>query len=183
MFKPRNIVKDNDSKLREKSVNVELPLSKENQELCEYLIEHLRASQNEELAEKYNLRPGVGIAAPQVGEQKRIFAVRLDEDEDKIIEMVLVNPKIIAHSVMKACLQGGEGCLSVENDYEGYVYRYNTVTIEAYDYISKQVIKKKFRGYFAIVLQHEMDHFDGVLYYDRINKKDPMKVEDNSIIL
>ena len=183
MFKPRKIVKDTDPKLREKSLNVELPLSKEDEELCEYLIEHLRVSQDEELSVKYNLRPGVGIAAPQVGEQKRIFAVRLEEDEDKVLEMVLINPKIIDYSVMKACLQGGEGCLSVEKDYEGYVYRHNTVTVEAYDYISKQVIKKKFRGYEAIVLQHEMDHFDGVLYYDHINKENPLKVEQNSIII
>ena len=154
MFKPRKIVKDTDPKLREKSLNVELPLSKEDEELCEYLIEHLRVSQDEELSVKYNLRPGVGIAAPQVGEQKRIFAVRLEEDEDKVLEMVLINPKIIAYSVMKACLQGGEGCLSVEKDYEGYVYR-----------------------------QHEMDHFDGVLYYDHINKENPLKVEQNSIII
>jgi len=183
MFKPRNIVKDSNPKLREKSHNVELPLSKENEELCEYLIEHLRASQDDELAEKLHLRPGVGIAAPQIGEQKRIFAVRVEEEENKILEMVLVNPKIIAYSLMNAYLRGGEGCLSVENDVEGYVYRHNTVTVEAYDYISKQVIKKKFRGYLAIVLQHEMDHFDGVLYYDHINKENPMQQLDNSVAI
>lgn len=183
MFTPKNIVKDSNPKLREKSLNVELPLSKENEELCEYLIEHLRVSQNDELAEKLHLRAGVGIAAPQVGEQKRIFAVRLEEAEGKTLEMVLVNPKIIAYSVMKAYLQGGEGCLSVDNDVGGYVYRHNTVTVEAYDYISKQMIKKKFRGYIAIVLQHEMDHFDGVLYYDHINKKNPMQVLENSVAI
>lgn len=182
MFTPKNIVKDSNPRLREKSLNVELPLSQENEELCEYLIEHLRVSQNDELAEKLHLRAGVGIAAPQVGEQKRIFAVRLEEEE-KTLEMVLVNPKIVAYSVMKAYLQGGEGCLSVDNDIEGYVYRHNTVTIEAYDYISKQMIKRKFRGYIAIVLQHEMDHFDGILYYDHINKKNPMQVLENSVAI
>ncbi len=183
MFVPKKIVKDSNPKLREKSFNVELPLSKENEELCEYLIEHLRASQNDELAEKLHLRAGVGIAAPQIGEQKRIFAVRLEQEDKTNIEMVLVNPKIIAYSVMKAYLQSGEGCLSVDNDVEGYVYRYNTITVEAYDYISKQMIKKKFRGYMAIVLQHEMDHFDGVLYYDHINKKNPLQILDNSIAI
>ena len=182
MFKSMKIVKDSNPKLREKSFNVELPLSKEDEKLCEYLIEHLRVSQDDELSQKYNLRPGVGIAAPQVGEQKRIFAVRLEKEED-IIEMVLVNPRIVAYSVMKAYLQGGEGCLSVEQDVEGFVYRHNTVTIEAYDYISKQNIRKKFRGYEAIVLQHEMDHFEGVLYYDHINKENPMQVLDNSIAI
>lgn len=183
MFKPMKIVKDSNPKLRKKSNNVNLPLSKEDEQLCEYLIEHLRVSQNDELAETLHLRPGVGIAAPQVGQLKRIFAVRLEEKENQLLEMVLVNPKIIAHSVLKAYLQGGEGCLSVDEDVQGYVYRYNTITIEAYDYISKQTIKKKFRGYLAIVLQHEMDHFDGVLYYDHINKNNPLEVLENSVVI
>ena len=182
MFKPRKIVKDTDPKLREKSLNVELPLSKEDEELCEYLIEHLRISQNDEINEKYNLRPGVGIAACQVGVFKKIFAM-LIQDEKETIEYVLVNPKIISESVAEAFLSGGEGCLSVENDHEGYIYRKFFVTIEAYDYLTKTNIRKKFRGYPAIVVQHEMDHFSGTLYYDHINKKNPLEIKENAIQL
>ena len=182
MFKVRNIVKDDTNLIRNKSKVVELPLSKEDEELCEYLIEHLRISQNDEINEQYGLRPGVGIAACQVGEFKQIFAM-LIQDEKQTIEHVLVNPKIISESVAEAYLAGGEGCLSVENDHEGFIYRKFFVTIEAYDYLTKSMIRKKFRGYPAIVVQHEMDHFSGTLYYDHINKNNPLLVKEGAIQL
>ena len=168
MFKVRKIVSDNTKLIRNKSKEVTLPLSKEDEELCEYLIEHLRISQNDEINEEYGLRPGVGIAACQVGEFKKIFAM-LVEMENETIEHVFVNPKIVSESVSEAYLAGGEGCLSVEKEHEGY------------DYLTKSHIRKKFRGYPAIVVQHEMDHFDGKLFYDHINKKDPFKVKENAI--
>ena len=180
MFKVRKIVSDNTKLIRNKSKEVTLPLSKEDEELCEYLIEHLRISQNDEINEEYGLRPGVGIAACQVGEFKKIFAM-LVEMENETIEHVFVNPKIVSESVSEAYLAGGEGCLSVEKEHEGFIYRKFFVTIEGYDYLTKSHIRKKFRGYPAIVVQHEMDHFDGKLFYDHINKKDPFKVKENAI--
>ena len=180
MFKVRKIVKDDTKLIRNKSMEVNLPLSKEDEELCEYLINHLRISQDDEKNEQYNLRPGVGIAACQVGEFKKIFAM-LIQDEKETIEYVFVNPKIISESVVEAYLAGGEGCLSVENDHEGFIYRKFFVTIEAYDYLTKTTIKKKFRGYPAIVVQHEMDHFSGTLYYDHINKQNPLQVKEGAI--
>lgn len=180
MFKVRNIVKDDTKLIRNKSMDVNLPLSKEDEELCEYLIEHLRVSQNDEINEKYNLRPGVGIAACQVGEFKKIFAMLIQDEKEKI-EYVLVNPRIVSESVAEAYLAGGEGCLSVENDHEGYIYRKFFVTVEAYDYLTKTNIRKKFRGYPAIVVQHEIDHFSGTLYYDHINKKNPLEIKENAI--
>ena len=152
-------------------------------EFKEYLIEHLRISQDDELNVQYNLRPGVGIAACQVGEFKRIFAVLIQEPNKQPIEHVLVNPKIVGESVAEAYLVGGEGCLSVEKDHEGYIYRKFFVTIEAYDYLTKTTIRKKFRGYPAIVVQHEMDHFSGTLYYDHIDKTNPLKVKPEAIQL
>ena len=181
MFKVRNIVKDDTDLIRTKSKEITLPLSKEDEELCEYLIEHIRISQDDERNVEYNLRPGVGIAAPQVGEFKQIFAMLIKEEGKKDIEHVFINPKIISESVVEAYLAGGEGCLSVENDHEGYIYRKFFVTIEAYDYLTKTIIRKKFRGYPAIVVQHEMDHFSGTLYYDHINKKNPLLVKEGAI--
>ena len=136
--------------------------------------------QNDEINEKYNLRPGVGIAACQVGEFKKIFAMLIQDEKEKI-EYVLVNPRIVSESVAEAYLAGGEGCLSVENDHEGYIYRKFFVTVEAYDYLTKTNIRKKFRGYPAIVVQHEIDHFSGTLYYDHINKKNPLEIKENAI--
>ena len=181
MFKEREIVKDNTNLNRNKSKDVQLPLSKEDEELCEYLIEHIRISQDDERNQEFNLRPGVGIAAPQVGEFKRIFAMLIKEEGKPDIEHVFVNPKIVSESVVEAYLAGGEGCLSVENDHEGYIYRKFFVTIEAYDYLTKSMIRKKFRGYPAIVVQHEIDHFSGTLYYDHINKKNPLKIKEDAI--
>ena len=57
--------------------------------------------------------------------------------------MVFINPKIISHSTNKTALHSGEGCLSVDNDREGYVYRYSFVTVQAYDYLTKQNVKIK----------------------------------------
>ena len=181
MFKVRKIVKDDTSLIRTKSLDVTLPLSKEDEELCEYMIEHLRISQDDERNEKYGLRPGVGIAACQIGEFKKIFAMLIQEEGRPNIEHVFVNPKIVGESVAEAYLAGGEGCLSVETDHEGFIYRKFFVTIEAYDYLTKTNIRKKFRGYPAIVVQHEMDHFSGTLYYDHIDKKNPHKIKENAI--
>lgn len=181
MFKTRNIVKDDTKLIRKKSVDVKLPLSKDDEKLCEYLIQHLRISQDDTQNEQFNLRPGVGIAACQVGEFKKIFAMLIQEDDKPTIEYVFVNPKIVSESVVEAYLVGGEGCLSVENDHEGYIYRKYFVTIEAYDYLTKTNIRKKFRGYPAIVIQHEIDHFSGTLYYDHIDKKNPLRVKTGAI--
>lgn len=181
MFKVREIVKDNTKLIRNKSVDVTFPLSNEDKELCEYMIEHLRISQDDEKNIEYGLRPGVGIAACQVGVFKKIFAMLIQEEGKPNIEHVFINPKIVSESVAEAYLAGGEGCLSVEKDHEGYIYRKFFVTIEAYDYLTKSKIRKKFRGYPAIVVQHEMDHFSGTLYYDHINKKNPLKIKENAI--
>ena len=74
-----------------------------------------------------------------------------------------------------------EGVAAVEKEHEGYIYRKFFVTIEGYDYLTKSNIRKKFKGYPAIVVQHEMDHFDGKLFYDHIDKKNPFKVKENAI--
>ena len=174
----KDIVLDTDPLLRQKSEEVTLPLSKEDEELCEYMIEHLRISQDDERNEKYGLRPGVGIAACQIGEFKKIFAMLIQEEGRPNIEHVFVNPKIVSESVAEAYLAGGEGCLSVEKDHEGFIYRKFFVTIEAYDYLTKTVIRKKFRGYPAIVVQHEMDHLNGILFIDHIDPKNPFKYKD-----
>ncbi|MCX5775936.1 MAG: peptide deformylase, partial [Firmicutes bacterium] len=92
-----------------------------------------------------------------------------------------VNPRIIASSVKKAYLSGGEGCLSVDGDHPGYIYRSNKVTIKAFDVLQEKDIEIVAHGYEAIVLQHEIDHLDGILFYDRINKLDPLKKDENAI--
>ena len=179
MLELRKIIKENDPIIRKKSVDVTFPLSEEDTKTIEYLSDYLEFASDEENCKKYGLRAGVGLAAPQVGVNKKMVAIRIDmyDKNDNLItkRYAFINPKIVAHSATKTALRGGEGCLSVDNDREGYVYRHSFVTVQAYNYLTKENVKIKFRGYEAIVVQHELDHLEGVLYFDHINKKNPFE--------
>ena len=171
------ILKDNDPFIRHESVPVELPLSAEDETLLREMFQYVVDSTDEKKAEKYNLRPAVGISAIQVGVPKQLTAVVVD-DEDKNgnpvhYEYMLVNPKIVSSSVQKAYLSQGEGCLSVEDEHQGYVVRSARIKVKAFDLLSGKNIEIRARDYLAIVLQHELDHFKGILFYDHINSDDP----------
>ena len=73
------------------------------------------------------------------------------------------------------------GCLSVDNEHEGYVYRSYKIVVKAFDALKGEDVTITARGYDAIVLQHEIDHLNGVLFYDHIDKKDPFKVIPGSV--
>lgn len=176
------IKKDSEAILREKSVEVALPLKEEDRALLNEMLTYVRDSTDEELSEKYDLKPAVGIAAVQCGVLKKMLAIVIHE-EDKTIEHALVNPKIISHSKQYAYLKGGEGCLSVVDFHEGYVPRAARITVEGYDMLKDEFVRIRAKGYEAIVLQHEMDHFNGTLYYDHINKEDPLyEIPDAMVI-
>ena len=168
--------------LRKKCEEVSLPLSKDDRAVLLEMVEYVKASQNDDLAKKYNIRPGVGLAANQIGLNKRMIAIYF-EDEDKTYEYALVNPKIISYSVKLCCLDNGEGCLSVPKDVEGYVYRYYKTTVKAYDALTDKEVTIKARGYLSIILQHEIDHLEGKLYTDRIDPKDPFKIIEDAILI
>ena len=179
-----DIVLDSDPLLRAENVEVEIPLSKENQEIIDNMYQYVKDSIDEEKQEQYGLKPAVGLAAPQVGYNRRMFIVRLETLEDDAImveEYALVNPKIVSHSEQMSYVSSGEGCLSVEDIHEGHVYRSARITMEGYDALTKQNVKIRARGFLAIALQHEYDHLDGVLFYDRIDKNDPFKEIENAI--
>ena len=172
------IYKDSDKVLRTKAENVEIPLNSADEALALAMFQHIKESQDPELSEKYKLRAGVGLAAPQVGESKRIIVVHIPLDDDDYITYVLANPLIISSSVRRAYLEGGEGCLSVDEEYPGHVYRYFKIKVQAYDVLAKEKITIKASGYEAIVLQHEIDHLNGVLFYDRIDHTNKIKFPD-----
>lgn len=173
---------DKEESLHQKCVPVPLPLDEERKKTIEDMVLYLKASQDEKTAEKYHIRPGVGIAAPQIGINERFYAVYF-QDGDKTYEYGLVNPVIVSTSVKKAYLTNGEGCLSVPQDVPGHVYRYYRVTIDAYDALSGQNVRLKLVGYPAIVFQHEYDHLDGILYYDRIDRKDPFLEDPEAVAI
>ena len=177
MLKTSDILDEKDKRLRQKNVDCTFPLSDKTKKLIEDMLEHLYLSQIEEEAEKYNLRPGMGLAAPQVGVNQRFFVVCHEESENEFKNYVLINPKIISHSEELIYSSGGEGCLSVNREVEGIVPRYARVTFEAYDINGK---KKRYiaREELSIAFQHEMDHLNGILFYDHIDPKDPYKNAD-----
>lgn len=180
------IVKDTDPSLRNKSVPVPIPMMKKDIALGKSLLRYVRDSRDEEKAEKFNLKPAVGIAAPQIGVHRALICVSVDEEvgeEVETIEMVLANPKIISHSVQKAALKFGEGCLSVEGEHQGYVYRSARIKVRAFDVMNQEEVEFRANGYLAIVLQHEIDHLGGVLFYDHINAENPWEIKENAIII
>lgn len=177
-----NIILDTDPRIRQKSENVELPLKAEDRELLEAMLEYVRNSTDEEIAERDNLQPAVGIAAIQVGVPKKMIVVVVPE-EDGIKEVALVNPRIISESVQNAYLDGGEGCLSVPNVHEGHVFRHARIKVRGYDMITNQNVTISASGYFAIALQHEIDHLSGILFYDRIDQKDPWKEDEQAEVI
>ncbi|MCR5795831.1 MAG: peptide deformylase [Solobacterium sp.] len=181
------IIKDTDPVLRTVSEPVELPLSEEDRALLTDMMQYVIDSTDEEKAEKYNLRPAVGISAIQLGIPKQLTAVAIEEinknNETVSYKFALANPKIVSFSKQKAYLDSGEGCLSVENEHEGYVVRSARVTVRGYDMLTDRNIEIRARGYLAIVLQHELDHFKGVLFYDHINKDEPYKEVPDALVI
>ncbi|UUD37118.1 formylmethionine deformylase [Mycoplasmopsis californica] len=161
--------------LRRISKEVSLPLSEEDDLLAQKMIYHVTDSQQPNT----KFRPAVGVAAVQYGIEKRMFYFRVPDENNKIIvEDLLINPKYIAKSDQMIAISVGEGCLSVNEKYpnqEGYIYRPARVVVTGYSYLSKKEVTHDLVGYPAVVCGHEMDHLDGKLFVDRINKKNPWK--------
>ena len=179
------IVKDTNPRLREKCAEVPTPLSEEHQTLIDDMMDYLLKSQDPEYRKAHpSVREGVGLAAPQVGKQLRMLVINIPGDKPgEDISLQLVNPRIVRSSVKKVYLSGGEGCLSVDQDHPGYVLRDFKIAVEAYDAKAKKPVSFVARSYLAIVLQHEIDHLSGILYYDRISKTDPFSAPEDAVAL
>ncbi|EFR45121.1 peptide deformylase [Streptococcus pseudoporcinus] len=191
MITMADIIREGNPTLRQKAQEVALPLSDEDIILGEKMMQFLKHSQDPVMAEKLDLRGGVGLAAPQLDISKRVIAVLVPNMEDSegnppkeaySLQEVMYNPKIVAHSVQDAALAEGEGCLSVDRLIEGYVVRHSRVTV---DYYNKDGEKQriKLKGYNAIVVQHEIDHINGIMFYDRINEADPFAINEGMLII
>lgn len=177
MFKKLKILEDNNKILRQVSKEVTFPLDKETKDIINQIIDHLTYSQIEELKEKYDLRPGMGLAFVQLGILKRIIVIVDEYEEGKFDNYVVINPVIVSNSSEMIAVDVGEGCLSVNRDVEGHVKRFARVTIEGYD-IDGNKIKIRAREELAVAFQHEIDHLNGILFYDHINKERPFYSEN-----
>ncbi len=109
---------------------------------------------------------GVGLAAPQVGVSKRIILVNAAPHEEEDYILYMVNPVFVSHS--EDLQIGEEGCLSVPGQ-TAEVERFEKIKIRYLDYDGKEQILEA-EDYLAVVIQHEMDHLDGVLYIDHLSR-------------
>ena len=174
MIKAKDILDEKEKILHEVSEEVQFPLSTQDKKIIKDIIEMLTDSQIPELAKKYDLRPGMGLAAIQLGIKKRYFVVVHEYEEGKFNNYVLINPKIISASEEMIYVGEGEGCLSVNRETVGIVPRHARVTMEACDEEGRK-IRVRGREELAIAFQHELDHLNGILFVDRIDKKNPFK--------
>ncbi len=111
---------------------------------------------------------GVGLAAPQVGENLRIFVIDVSDPSGPINPLVFVNPKIIKKS---GAISSYEGCLSFPKAYTT-VRRYANVMVKALDINGRPFIKEAKDGeLLARAIQHEFDHLDGNLFIDHCRNR------------
>ncbi len=118
---------------------------------------------------------GVGLAAPQVHEGLRLFVALLDEEPDSESQArVLINPQITP--IGEAKEEGWEGCLSIP-DIRGMVPRHVEIAVRALDR-KGNAIEMPLRNFPARVFQHETDHLDGVLFFDRMRSMESLTFLD-----
>ena len=177
MFEKLNILDESDKRLRKVSIDAKLPLTDEYKNLIERIITELTYSQIEEYEKKYDLRPGMGLAFPQLGINERIIVIVHEYDTGKFDNYVVINPKIVSTSNEIIAAEAGEGCLSVNRDVEGHVKRHARVTVEGFD-VDGNKIRIRAREELAIAFQHEVDHLNGIIFYDRIDKNKPFFAEE-----
>ncbi|MGL4589585.1 MAG: peptide deformylase [Mycoplasmatales bacterium] len=177
----KDIIIDPNQMLRTRIPDMDLTEAQDNLPMLTKMREYVIDSLDPDLAELHDLEPAVGIAAPQIGLLKRMCVVYIVDDEGDIMcDYQMINPKIIAHTTQLICLESGEGCLSIKDKYEGYVYRANKITVRFLDEtLTEQTITVD--GFISVAIQHEIDHLNGILYYDHINQVDPFEKKDNVV--
>lgn len=147
--------------LREKANPIKNPLDSEIQKFIPDLIKTM------------NHDEGIGIAAPQVGKLIQLVVINTKDEP-----LVLINPKIVSKSIWKEIRE--EGCLSIPGVF-GMVKRHKKVKVEALNDKGKKVTIKG-EGLLARVLQHEIDHINGILFIDKLIKKTKDKEHGDKVL-
>ncbi len=126
-----------------------------------------------DLEQTLEYKHGVGIAAPQAGIKLRVIICKLRNAHDKNENVAMINPQILTKS--KNCDLGEEGCFSIPNIF-GPVMRPHEITLQ-YTTVDKKTVLRRFVGYNARVIQHEVDHLNGILFTDLIKDKSKLYEE------
>lgn len=174
MLPKLKILDEKNKMLHIKSKEVTFPLDEKDKKMIQDALKYLEMSQIDEYTEKYNLRPGMGLAFIQLGIPKRIFVICNETEDGSFEKYVVINPKMISHSEELIYVEEGEGCLSVNRPVDGIVPRYARAKIEAYDE-NGDLYTYRVREDLSVAFQHEMDHLDGILFVDKIDPKNPYK--------
>ncbi|MFT3727427.1 MAG: peptide deformylase [Terricaulis sp.] len=143
-----------DPVLKQKSALVEGPVTDAHRKLMDDMLETMYAA------------PGIGLAAIQIGEPLRIIVMDLAREDEKPAPRYFVNPEILWTSEETQPYE--EGCLSVPEIFDE-VERPARVKLRYMDYHGKQ-IEEDAEGLFAVCIQHEMDHLEGVLFLDHLSR-------------
>ncbi|MEE8471802.1 MAG: peptide deformylase [Dehalococcoidia bacterium] len=120
----------------------------------------------DDLLETMHHASGVGLAAPQVGVPLRVAVIQLSEEDEPL---VLVNPQVVKRSGER---EVEEGCLSIPG-YRGEIKRSVSITVKGRDRKGREV-RVKATDLLAQVLEHEIDHLNGVLYVDHLESRDKL---------
>jgi peptide deformylase len=160
-----DIVYEGDPRLRQKANRIRKPDSS---------LRKLAADMHETML----AAPGVGLAGPQVGVMRRIIVINVpgeyQGDNEPDVEMTLLNPEIVKSQGRSVA---PEGCLSIPG-WVGDVPRAEVITVKALD-LDNREIRFKARDWVARVLQHEIDHLDGILFLDRVEDQSTLrKIEE-----
>jgi peptide deformylase len=128
----------------------------------------------DDMFETMHAAPGLGLAAPQVGESIRLFVARWPEDEqdpESSKSYAIINPVIVRTRGEEE--EAEEGCLSVPG-YVGDVWRATEIVVKGKDRYGKK-IRMRVEGWLARIFQHEIDHLDGILFIDRVDSPDKIR--------
>lgn len=146
---------------RSKEIDREFVLSEENQQLIKDMTETLYE------------KDGVGLAAPQIGKNIRLIIIsklafkdskiKTKNNIDKHSDLILINP--VWQKLNKKTTTDTEGCLSVPNTF-GKVKRYKDIEVEAFNE-KGEILKFQTKKFLARVIQHEVDHLEGILFIDK----------------
>jgi peptide deformylase len=151
-----NIILEGDPRLRQKAHRVK------------QVDDSLRKIASD-MHETMDAAPGVGLAGPQIGLMRRIIVVHVPKDEEEgqaEVRLTLVDPEIVKAHGREL---GQEGCLSIPR-WVGEVPRFTNITVTAID-LENRHVRLKAHGFLARVIQHEIDHLDGILFVDRVEDR------------
>ncbi len=158
----RRLIRVGDRRLRRVAEAIANPESPQVQRLIEDLMGMMQK------------KDGVGIAAPQLAVPQRLFIVASRPnprypDAPEMEPTAMINPCLVDRSEAEEL--GWEGCLSVPNR-RGQVLRARSIQVEYVDR-GGNLTRSHFQGFIARIFQHELDHLDGILFIDRVNREEP----------